>query len=119
MRGRRNEVHFHRRKSAWRLAAIVCGENHVTREEFDRALSLLDRIQRYAIADAREWEAENSSERYCNSKTHAHKEELLDARRARLQEELKPYGLHLVNYGLYPTVVDKNDHNQYMLHYFD
>lgn len=118
MRGRRNEVLFRRRQSAWRLASRVEGEN-VTREAYDKACDLLNRIQRYALADAREWEAENSSERYCNSATHAHREKLLDARRDRLRAELRPYGLNLVNYGLYPSVVDGEGHDLNLLHYFD
>ena len=113
----RAQVWYCRRKSAWELASRIDGEQ-VTRAEYDAAASLLDRIQRYALAAAREWEAENSSERYCNSRTHAHKEELLDARRDRLQNELKRYGLRLVNYGLYPSVEDDAGVDQYALHYF-
>lgn len=113
----RAQVWYCRRKSAWQLAAIIDGEE-VTRAEYDAAASLLDRIQRYALASAREWEAENSSERYCNSATHAQREKLLDARRDRLQNELKRYGLRLVNYGLYPSIVNSNDTDLHLLYYF-
>ena len=118
IRGRRAEVWHWRYCSAWDLAAIVCGEN-VTEEEYNEALRLLDSVQRYALADAAEWERENSSERYCNSAYHKEREKQLDARRARLQKRLERYGLRLVNYGLYPFIVDAAGNNKYFLHYFD
>ena len=118
IRGKRAEVWFYRSRSAWELAAIVCGER-VTEEEYNEAAKLLDSVQRYALADAREWEAENSSERYRNSRAHKEAERRLDARRERLQKRLQRYGLKLVNYGLYPTIVNNNGSNMYMLHCFD
>lgn len=118
IRGKRNEVWFYRYRSAWDLASIVCGDN-VSELEYSEALRLLDSVQRYALADAAEWERENSSERYCNSQYHKDRERQLDARREKLQARLARYGLKMVNYGLYPTVVNKDDVNQYMLHYFD
>ena len=118
IRGKRAETWFYRYRSAWDLASIVCG-NNVTEDEYNIALKLLDSIQRYALADAREWEAENSSERYCNSHVHKNQEQQLDARRKKLQEKLGRYGLKMVNYGLYPTIVNKDNCNMYMLHYFD
>lgn len=118
IRGRRAEVWHWRYCSAWDLAAIVCGEN-VTETEYTAALALLDSIQRYALADAREWEMENSSERYCNSRAHKEREKQLNKRRARLQFRLDRYGLRLVNYGLYPSIVDKSGETKHFLHYFD
>ena len=118
IRGHRAEVWFFRSRSAWDLAAIVCGER-VTEEEYESAKKLLDSVQRDALADAREWEAENSSERYCNSSYHKQREAILDARRKRLQDRLARYGLRMENYGLYPTIVDAAGNNKYMLHYFD
>lgn len=118
IRGKRNEVWFYRYRSAWDLASIVCGDK-VTQEEYEEALALLNSVQRYALADAREWELENSSERYCNSQYHKTKEKQLDARRAKLQKKLSRYGLKMINYGLYPTIVNESGSNQYMLHYFD
>ena len=118
IKGRRAEVWHWRYCSAWDLAAIIDGEN-VTETEYNAALALLDSIQRYALADAAEWERENSSERYCNSAYHKERERKLDARRGRLQKRLQRYGLRLVNYGLYPSVVDSNGNNKYFLHYFD
>lgn len=86
-------------RSAEKLAAMGDGDK-------DKAMSLILRTIRYALADAREWERENTSERYCNSETAAHRTELLEKRRARLVSEWNAYGLTLVNYGLYPTVTD-------------
>lgn len=118
IRGRRAETWHWRYVSAWDLAAIVCGKN-VTEEEYNAALKLLDSCQRYALADAAEWERENSSERYCNSAYHKQRERQLDARRERLQKRLERYGLRLVNYGLYPSIVDAGGNNKHFLHYFD
>lgn len=118
IRGHRAEVWFYRYRSAWDLASIVCG-NKVTQTEYDAALKLLDSIQRYALADAREWEMENSSERYCNSAYHKQREAMLDKRRAKLQARLDRYGLRLENYGLYPQIENADRCNMYMLHYFD
>lgn len=86
-------------RSAKKLATMGDGDE-------DKALDLILRTIRYALADAREWERENTSDRYCNSKTAAHRTELLEKRRARLQSEWNAYGLMLVWYGLYPTVTD-------------
>lgn len=118
IRGKRAEVWFHRFRSAWDLASIVCGE-HVTEEEYEEAKKLLDSIQRYALADAAEWERENSSERYCNSQCHKERVKKLDARRERLQKHLARYGLKMENYGLYPAIINADRCNMYMLHCFD
>lgn len=118
IRTRRAEVWHWRYCSAWDLASIIDGER-VTETEYNAALALLDSVQRYALADAREWELENSSERYCNSAHHKQREKQLDARRERLKKRLERYGLRLVNYGLYPSIVDGAGNNKYFLHYFD
>lgn len=118
IRGRRAEVWFRRAVSAYDLAARLDPE--VTEEARDAAAKLLDSIQRYALADAREWEQENSSERYCNSALHKYREEMLDRRRERLEKQLAKYGCRLVNNGLYPSVIDgETGENLYLLHYFD
>ena len=110
---------WHRRYcSAWDLASIIDGEK-VTEIEYNAALKLLDSIQRYALADATEWERENSSERYYNSAYHKQREKQLNARRERLQASLQRYNLKLVNYGLYPSIVDQAGNEKYLLHYFD
>lgn len=118
IKGRRAETWHYRYCSAWDLASIICGDQ-VTETEYNAALKLLDSVQRYALADAAEWERENSSERYCNSAYHKERERQLDARRKRLQARLDRYGLKLVNYGLYPSIIDKTGNNKYLLHYFD
>ena len=118
IKGKRAEVWHRRYVSAWDLASIVCGEN-VTEEEYAAALKLLDSIQRYALADAAEWERENSSERYCNSAYHKERKKQLDARRDRLQKRLSRYELKLENYGLYPSIVDADRNTKCFLHYFD
>lgn len=118
IRGKRAETWFFRYRSAWDLAAIVCGEQ-VTEEEYNAALKLLDSVQRYALANAAEWERENSSERYCNSQYHKDREKQLDARRAKLQKRLQRYGLKMKNSGLYPRITDSTGCDMYMLHYFD
>ena len=118
IKGRRAETWHYRYCSAWDLASIIDGER-VTEKEYNAALALLDSVQRYALADAAEWERENSSERYCNSAYHKQRERQLDARRERLKKRLERYGLQLVNYGLYPSIVDSNGSKKYLLHYFD
>jgi hypothetical protein len=117
IKGRAETWHW-RYCSAWDLASIIDGEK-VTETEYNAALALLDSVQRYALADAREWERENSSERYCNSAYHKEREIQLDARRERLQKRLARYGLRLVNYGLYPSIVDSDQNTKHFLHYFD
>lgn len=118
IRTQRARVWFYRARSAWDVASIVCGEN-VTEKEFDAARKLLDSCQRYALAAAAEWEHENSSEKYCNSKYHEQREKQLDARRDRLQTALARYGLRMVNYGLYPSIVDAAGNDKNALHYFN
>ena len=118
IKGRRAETWHWRYVSAWDLASIINGDN-VTETEYNAALALLDSIQRYALADAAEWERENSSERYCNSAYHKQRERQLDARRGRLQKRLQRYGLRLVNYGLYPSIVDAAGNSKHFLHYFE
>ena len=118
IKGRRAETWHWRYCSAWDLASIIDGQE-VTETEYNAALTLLDSIQRYALADAAEWERENSSERYCNSEYHKQREKQLNARRDRLQKRLQRYGLRLVNYGLYPSIVDAAGNSKHFLHYFD
>ena len=118
IRGHRAEVWFRRSRSAWDLAARL--DPVVTEESKAAAAKLLDSIQRYALADAREWEAENSSGRYCNSRAHKYREEMLDRRRIRLKKALEPYRCRLINYGLYPSIVDQDTGEAlHFLHYFD
>lgn len=118
IRGRRAEVWFRRHCSAWDLAQRLHAE--VTEEAMIAAKKLLDSIQRYALADVREWEMANESEWYCNSERHQRREAALDKRRERLQLALKPYRITLVNYGAYPTLIDDETQRElYFLHYFE
>lgn len=119
IRGRRAEVWHWRSVSAWDLAAHVCGD-HVTEDEYNAAFKLLDSVQRYGLADAHEWERENSSERYCNSAYHKERERKLWERRKRLDKRLERYGVRITNYGLYATLssLDGKTHYNYV-HYMD
>ena len=118
IRGHRAEVWFWRSCSAWDLAARL--DPVVTEDSKAAAAKLLDSIQRYALADAREWERENSSERYCNSRYHKDRVAMLDRRRVRLEKALAPYRCQLCNYGLYPSIVDTDTRETLsFLHYFD
>lgn len=118
IRGKRAEIWFRRSVSAYDLAARLAPD--VTEEAQATAAKLLDSVQRYALADAREWERENSSERYCNSQYHKEREAMLDRRREKLQKALAPYGVRMENYGLYPSIIDAATKRElYMLHYFD
>ena len=102
-----------RRRNARKLAEMGDGDE-------DKALDLILRTIRYALADAREFEMENTDEAYCNSARAAHKAGLLERRRARLESEWAAYGLTLVNYGLYPTVTThKGGGDVIGLDYFD
>lgn len=118
MRTKRARVWYYRAKSAYELAARI--SNPPTVDDVDAAAKLLDSVQRYALADAREWEAENSSESYCNSQAHKDRQAMLDRHREKLQKRLAAYGCKLENYGLFPTVIDaKTREGLHALHYFD
>lgn len=79
--------------------------------DYNQAYRLICRIARYAIADARQWERDNTAELY-NEQQSVDAERRLNARRARLDYELSTkYGLRMVNYGLYPTVVECGNEN--------
>lgn len=74
--------------------------------DVEKAYSLIRRIVRYALADARQWERDNTEELY-NERQSIRAERLLNARRANLDHELSTnYGVRLVNYGLYPRIVE-------------
>lgn len=114
--GKRAEIWFRRSVSAYDLAARISPQ--VTEEAKEAAAKLLDSVQRYALADAREWVAENSSERYYNSSAHKYRVAELDRRRERLQKALAHYGVAMVNYGLYPSIIDvKTCETLNFLHY--
>lgn len=115
-------IWYRRECSAYDLAKRITGEN-VTETEYNAAFDLLNRIQRYALASASQWERANNSERYCNSAQCTEDEKRLDKRREKLVKELGRYNVQLVNYGLYPSIVATEEngyqHDLYALHYFD
>ena len=116
---KRKCVWLYREQSAFDLAARVTGKNAVTEEAYNAAHKLLDSVQRYALADARAWELDNDEA--CSGKSWlVERQKRLDARRENLQKRLAPYGVHLENYGLYPTIVENDTKNSlYYLHYFE
>lgn len=74
--------------------------------DVDKAYSLIRRIARYALADVRQWERDNLEELY-NERQSVETERRLNACRARLDYDLSTnYGARLVNYGLYPSIVE-------------
>lgn len=117
---KREQVYYNRRRSAVELASMK--HENPTDDDIAAAYSLLERVIRYALADAREFEIDNDGETYRNAyrqAQHEHREKLLSARRERLQEELDTYGVRMKNYGLYPSIVDHTGRDYYMLHYFN
>lgn len=93
-----NEVIRARYAAAETLAARGDGD-------VEKAYRLVQRIARYAIADANQWERDNTAELY-NERQSIEAERRLNARRARLDCELSTnYGVRMVNYGLYPSIV--------------
>lgn len=99
-----NKVMQSRIENAEKLAARGNGD-------YDQAYSLIRRIARYAIADVRQWERDNTEALY-NERQSIEAERRLNARRARLDYELSTnYGLRMVNYGLYPTIVECGNEN--------
>lgn len=114
---RHSEVLYRRAVSAYDLAARISAEPST--DEVDAAAALLNSIQRYAIADAREWERDNDA-RYYDKPEHKAQEKRLNARRVKLEKRLAAYGCKLRNYGLYPEVIDsKTGDRLSFLHYFD
>lgn len=111
-------VWYWRACSAWNLAARVTSADAVTVSEYEKAASLLARVTRYACNAARQWERANTFEKYANSQRAKDDEKRLDQRREKLQKELAPYGVKMVNYGLYPSIIDGNGVDLNALHFF-
>lgn len=112
-------VWYWRACSAYDLAARLTGADNVTEIDYNTAKDLLNRVTRYACNAARQWERANIYERYANSQQARDDEKRLDARRERLQSELRAYGVKMVNYGLYPSIVDGNNYDLNALHFFN
>ena len=88
---KREEVWYHRRRSAWFLAAKL---GDVTRESYDRAFDLLNRCKNVALGFYNLDQTEN--ERNWNSPVRARKHERLMKRMEKLNDELLPYGCRIV-----------------------
>lgn len=112
-------VWYWRACSAYDLAARIAGPDGVTAPEYEKAASLLARVTRYACNAARQWERANTFEKYANSQRAKDDEKRLDQRREKLQKELEPYGAKMVNYGLYPSIIDSNGVDLNALHFFN
>lgn len=108
--------------SAYNMAQIIDGEQ-VTEQEYNKAFNMLKSCILYALADAHKWERDNTSEKYANSEQSKQDGARLDQRREKLQKQLNRYGLEMVNFGLYPTICDKETHQRtkhnIALYYFD
>lgn len=109
-------VHYWRACNCYKLAER---KGTPTAEAVETATNLYNRLIRYALADAHQWEYENTSERYANSKQAESDRARLDKRRANLEKELTAYGLRLYNYGLYPSIIDSDGRHEIELIYFD
>lgn len=104
-------VWYYRCLSAYNMAKIIDGEQ-VTEQEYNKAFNILKSCIYYALADARKWERDNTSEKYANSEQSKQDGARLDKRREKLQQQLNRYGLEMVNFGLYPTICDKSTHQR-------
>lgn len=104
-------VWYYRYYSAYNMAQIIDGEQ-VTEEEYKKAFNILKSCIYYALADAHKWERDNTFERYANSEQSKQDGARLDKRREKLQQSLNRYGLEMVNFGLYPTICDKETHQR-------
>lgn len=117
---KREEVHYRRRRSAWLLAAKL---GDVTHESYDESYKLLERCKNVALGFSRLDETE--TEHNCNSPWRAHKRDLLIARMDKLNEELRPYGCHMLRAWCIEDVYDYDFENHVplndngYLHFFD
>ena len=116
----RDCVRYYRAVSAYE-AAYTLTNGHVTERAYEAAYDLLARCTRYALAQTRHDESE--TEYTYRSEWVIHESELLDARRARLETELAPYGLafHCLGYfchNVYQTNADGTVSGYGYLHFF-
>lgn len=118
----RATVWFLREKSAWELADMTGG---ATEEHMKECAAFLDRVQRYGLADARHWEADQNPRNFGENgepkPRHAAEEKRLEKRFAKLSGELAALSggtLRMVTYDLYPSIVDESGRDLYLLHWF-
>lgn len=117
---KREEVRYHRRRSAWFLAAKL---GDVTSDSYEKAYSLLDRCKNVALGFYNLDQTE--TERNCNSPARAAKRDRLISRMEKLNSELEPYGCKIVRAWCIEDVYDFDfEHNVPLndygyLHFFD
>jgi hypothetical protein len=98
------------RRAVWAYDLCKVGAADVSDEQrYRKAVTLLNAVNRYACAAARQWERANTYERYANSRQCELDEKALDDRRAKLQKRLAEYGAHLESFGLHPTIRDSQN----------
>lgn len=115
-------VRYFRAVNAYNLAARVEPKTPVacvSREGYDRAEKLLDRIRRYALASVRQFEKAETSKTYAKSQESVRDVRRLESRLFHLEKELSVYGLYIRFYGLYPTIEDRDGHSCIFLHFYD
>ena len=119
---RRAQVWFLREKSAWELADLTGG---ATEEHVKECAAFLDRVQRYGLADARHWEADQNPRNFGENgepkPRHAAEEKRLEKRFAKLSGELAELAggaLRITTFDLYPSIVDEHGRDLYLLHWF-
>lgn len=88
---KREEVRYHRRRSAWLLAAKL---GDVTSDSYDRAYKLLNRCKNVALGFYNLDQTE--TEYNCNSRVRAAKRDQLIDRMGKLNIELQPYGCRMM-----------------------
>lgn len=96
---KRDEVRYHRRRSAWLLAAKL---GDVTSESYDTAYRLLDRCKNVALGFSRLDELETET----NWAYVGIKRESLAKRMDALNDELRPYGCRMVRSWCIENVYD-------------
>lgn len=104
-------IHELREESARRLAKM--GDGDVA-----KASHILNCVYRYVHADVAQWYRDNDARRY-NLKQSERAMEQLSKRYDRIQAMLRPYGVQLRSYGLYPDIEDMDRHDMCLLHYYD
>lgn len=104
-------IHEKRVESARELAGMLDGD-------VGKATRILNSVYRYAHADVAQFYRDNDSRLYNLAQSEREGERLLKWRE-RIQTMLRPYGVRMANYGLYPQIEDMDRHNKYLLHWYD
>ena len=104
-------IHEMRVESARQLADMLDGD-------VARATHILNCVYRYAHADIAQFYCDNDSRLYNEAQSEREGKRLAKLR-SKIQTMLKPYGLRLENYGLYPCIVDHDSCDKHLLHWYD